>query len=352
MKQGVLTREFRKATVHTGTRVSRSSKQVKGGALGTETEKTPNLLTVDVEDWFHILDSAEAPDRSQWSELPSRVEANTDRLLQIFADAEVRATFFVVGWIAWRSPGLVRRIAEAGHEIASHSFWHELVNYHHRDSFRADLATSKKLLEDLSGQPVQGFRAPGWSITPEQTWAFQILAEEGFQYDASMVSGIASHGGFHSPYMGPHTLELPDHQLVEVPLPTFGVGRWRFPYSGGGYLRLFPYSLVRSAAQKTRKSGEPVCVYVHPREIDPEQPRMENLPMLRKFKYYVGLKQTEAKLRRLLKDFAFVPISEWIASHPEQIAKRRYSIDRFPEPVPESSRVPPDPPAEVLQGTG
>ncbi len=331
--------------------MSGSAKQVIGDELRAERKKIPNLLTVDVEDWFHILDSAEAPDRRQWDQLPSRVEENTDRLLQIFADAQVRATFFVVGWIAWRSPGLVRRIAAAGHEIASHSFWHELVTYHHRESFRADLTTSKKLLEDITGQAVQGFRAPGWSITPEQTWAFEILAEEGFRYDASMVSGIASHGGFRSPFMGPHTLVLPKHELVEVPLATFGLGRWRLPYSGGGYLRLFPYPLIRGAAHRTRKSGEPFCVYVHPREIDPGQPRMNNLPMLRKFKYYVGLKHTERKLRRLLNDFSFVPISDWIESYPERIAERRYRIDTFPEPAPDYSRIPPNPPADVLQGT-
>ncbi|NNL65224.1 MAG: DUF3473 domain-containing protein, partial [Myxococcales bacterium] len=244
----------------------------------------PNIMTVDVEDWFHILEVEGGYTRQDWDDLEVRVVSNSDRLLGLLDEAGVRATFFIVGWVAKRQPELVRRIAAGGHEIASHSYWHEVLQRHDRASLAADLSASKALLEDLAGAPVTGFRAPGGSITPAQAWAFDVLLDAGYAYDASLCPGYSSHGGFPSPYLGPHRLRCERGLLDEVPSATIGVGTRRMPYAGGGYLRLFPYAVQKLATQIENRSGRPSTVYVHPREIDPDQPRMA-LPALRNFKY-------------------------------------------------------------------
>jgi len=285
-------------------------------------ESFPNILTVDVEDWFHILEVEGGYDRKDWAGLESRVVANTDRLLEIFGEADASATFFVVGWIAERHPALVRRIAVHGHELASHSYWHEVVSRHSRTSFESDLERSKKLLEDLSGAAVEGFRAPGGSITPATAWAFDAIAAAGYSYDSSTWPvGLSSHGGFPTPHLGPHRLRTSEGDLFELPASSVALGRWRIPYAGGGWLRLFPLSFVRRAVAGENREGRPANVYLHPREIDPDQPRMK-LPPLRRFKYYVGLRSTEATLRRLLREFRFVSASAWLASEGAGCADR------------------------------
>src|SRR5690606_5868836 len=196
-----------------------------------------HILTVDVEDWFHLLELGCGPDREQWSRLESRVVANTERLLALFEANGARATFFVVGWVAERQPDLVRRIAAAGHELGSHSYWHEVVSCYDRPSLAADLERSRKVLEDATGRPVSAFRAPGFSITEETAWAFDLVAEAGFRIDASLWRGRASHGGFATPYDGPHRLLTRAGELIEIPAST-RVGSLPFPYGGGGYLRL------------------------------------------------------------------------------------------------------------------
>ncbi|MEE9608341.1 MAG: polysaccharide deacetylase family protein [Myxococcota bacterium] len=312
-----------------------------------ESVKAPNILTVDVEDWYHILELGDSSARAGSGELESRVVANTERLLGLFDEAGARATFFVVGWVAWEHPDLVRRIAAAGHELASHSFWHEVIGRHDRASLAADLAGSKKLLEDLGGVPVRGFRAPGASVTEQTAWAFDVIVEQGFAYDASLCPGYSSHGGFRSPYLGPHKVRCGAGELVELPSSTLGVGHRRVPYAGGGYLRLFPYSLVRAAIAHDNRRGRPVNVYLHPREIDPAQPRME-LPLKRRFKYYVGLETTERKVGSLLRDHDFVSAWDWIADHAKQLDDQvldvRAQASSSP-PRPDPALVPPSPPA-------
>lgn len=308
-----------------------------------------NILTVDVEDWFHILESDQAPARERWRELDSRVERNTDRLLELFEAAGARATFFTVGWVAWRHPELVRRIAAAGHELASHGFWHEVVRRHDAASFAADLATSKKLLEDASGSPVEGYRAAGNSITPDDAWAFDAILEAGFTYDASLCPAVSSHGGFPSPYHGPHLLRARAGTLVEIPSATLGAGRHRVPYAGGGYLRLFPYWLLRFAIGLDNGLGRPCNVYVHPREIDAGQPRMA-LPALRRFKYYVGLAGCERKLQRLLGRYRWVGARQWIRERRPDLLGRVLDVRELAAetaPAPEPGRVPP-PPQSVI----
>ena len=311
--------------------------------------RTLNMLTVDVEDWFHILECDQAPERRSWDELPSRVCRNTERLLELLDHAGARATFFTVGWVAWRYPDLVKRIAEAGHELASHGFWHEVVRRHDAASFAADLEASKKLIEDLTGVPVEGYRAAGNSITPQDAWAFDAILEQGYSYDASLCPAASSHGGFPSPYREPHLLRSTSGTLVEIPSATLGFGRRRIPYGGGGYLRLFPYLLLRCAIDLDNGLGRPTNLYVHPREIDPDQPRMD-LPPLRRFKYYVGLRGTERKLERLLARYRFVGCREWIRERrPALLGKeldvRELAAAAAPRPDPE--RVPPRPPVAL-----
>ena len=286
-----------------------------------------NMLTVDVEEWFHILEVDGGYTRDDWTTLESRVEANTDALLELFASAGATGTFFVVGWVASKHPQLVRRIADAGHEIASHSFWHEVVTRHTRASLAEDLGASKKVLEDLSGKPVLGFRAPGGSITNDTAWAFDVIAEAGFSYDASVNPGHSSHGGFATPHFGPHTIRCRSGELAEIPWTTVGFAGRRVPFAGGGYLRLFPYPLIRSCVGVENRAGRPATIYVHPREIDPDQPRME-LPWQRRFKYYVGLSSTANKLRALLRDHRFVPIRTWLDAHRERVAGHVFEVPR------------------------
>jgi len=318
----------------------RARHRVRPQSLGTS-----DILTVDVEDWFHILEVDGGLARESWPSLESRVTANTETLLALFAQAGARATFFVVGWIAERHPALVRSIAEAGHEIASHSYWHEVICAHTHDSLAADLADSKKLLEDLSGRPVRGFRAPGGSITPATAWAFEVLVERGYEYDSSLCPGISSHGGYPSRWYGPHRVLANAGELTELPTSTTPVAGRRIPYAGGGYLRLLPYPVIRRCIARDHRDGRPANVYVHPREIDPAQPRMQ-LPWKRRFKYYVGLRTTRLKLERLLRDYHFVSAGEWIDSHAEELAGRvldvRLEAARGPAARPPS---PPPPPA-------
>lgn len=287
----------------------------------------PNILTVDVEDWFHILEVDGGYQRDDWSRLESRVERNTDVFLEMFGAAGASATFFIVGWVAERAPGLVRRIAEAGHEVASHSFGHEVVGRLGRDAFAEDLRRSKAVLEDAIGQAVSGYRAPGGSITAETAWAWTEIAAAGFDYDSSVwPPRTSSHGGVATPFRAPHRLLTPRGELVELPISTFGIGSWQVPYAGGGYLRLFPYGLIRLGVHLDNQAGRPANVYVHPREIDVDQPRME-LPWLRRFKYYVGLRSTEAKLRRLVSSRPFVSARGWIESHRDELETRVHALE-------------------------
>ena len=305
-----------------------------------------NILTVDVEEWFHILEVEGGYGRDDWAGLESRVEANTDALLALFAETGTRATCFVVGWVAQRHPALVRRIAAAGHEIGSHSFWHEVVGRHSRASLAQDLAGSRKLLEDLAGQRVRGFRAPGGSITHATAWALDVIAEAGFAYDSSLNPGHSSHGGFATPHLGPHRVRTEHGELFEIPWTTVGVAGRRVPFAGGGYLRLFPRRVIEACIAIENRAGRPASVYVHPREIDPEQPRMA-LPWRRRFKYYVGLRSTAPKLRALLGAHRFVPAGAWLDAHGAAIAGSVFDTRSLPRPAPatpDPGRVPPPPP--------
>lgn len=278
--------------------------------------KDISIFTVDVEDWFHILDVASTPPVSRWDELPGRVEQNTRRILSLCEEHGVRATFFFLGWVARRYPHLVKEAAAKGHEIASHGFSHRLVYEMSPDEALDDMRESKRLLEDLAGMQVHGFRAPGFSVLDEAPWFFETLLEAGFTYDSSVFPGPRGHGGMRSNRFGPYIVSVGEKSLVEFPVSLIKFAGRNICFSGGGYLRLFPYRFVRYLAEKTLASGRPVMFYVHPREIDPKHPRLP-MSLFREFKSYVNLASTERKLRKLFNDFTLVSCKGFIGQYME-----------------------------------
>lgn len=258
------------------------------------------IFSVDVEDWFHILDVPAVADMVSWSALPSRVETNFLRLLDIFSEEGRHVTCFFVGWIAERFPHLVREAVARGHEIASHSYAHRLAYSMTRTEFRADALHSRLLLEDISGSRVVGYRAPGFSSTDAIPWFFAELSACGYLYDSSVFPARHGHGGKPNSPLGPHF--VPDEALIEIPATVAELGPMRMCFFGGGYLRLFPYRVIRHMAKRVMANGAPLIFYVHPREIDTEHPRIP-MPWWRRFKCYVNLRTTENKIRQIIRDF-------------------------------------------------
>jgi polysaccharide deacetylase family protein (PEP-CTERM system associated) len=277
-----------------------------------------NALTVDVEDYFQVQAFAGAIPRSDWEGIAPRVEANTEKLLDLFAECGLRATFFVLGWVARRHPTLVRRIAAGGHEIASHGMDHALVYTQTPERFREETRACKSLLEQLVRAPVVGYRAATYSITARSLWALEILAEEGFRYDSSVFPVHHDRYGIPRAPRFPYTILLEEgRQLTEFPLSTVEVLGLRFPIAGGGYFRLLPFVLTRLAfARINRREGRPFVFYLHPWELDPGQPRVRTPNPLNGARHRLNLKRTEPRLRRLLKHFAFGPMSEVLSAHP------------------------------------
>jgi polysaccharide deacetylase family protein (PEP-CTERM system associated) len=260
-----------------------------------------NAMTVDVEDYFQVEAFASTIERKDWDHLPPRVERNTQRLLDIFAEAKVQATFFMLGWVAQRHPALMRRIVTDGHELASHGFGHRRVDRQSPDAFRTDVRDAKQTLEDAGGVHVRGYRAPTFSIGRNSTWAHAILAEEGYRYSSSVYP--LRHDLYGSPG-APQTAFAPLSGLVEVPLTTVRLLGIDVPASGGGFFRLYPYPLSRWLLTRANRTNRaPAIFYLHPWEIDPEQPRQYQAPFLSRFRHYLNLGRTEARLRRLLRNF-------------------------------------------------
>jgi polysaccharide deacetylase family protein (PEP-CTERM system associated) len=266
-----------------------------------------NALTIDVEEHFHVEAFAGVIDRRDWDSCPSRVQRTTDRLLQLLADAGVGATFFMLGWVAERHPDLVRRIVAAGHELASHGHGHRRADAQGPHGFRLDVRRSKALLEDIGGVAVVGYRAPTFSVGQHSAWAHAVLAEEGFRYSSSVYP--VAHDLYGVP-AAPRRPFCPIPGFVELPLTTVrGFGR-NFPGAGGGYFRLLPYSVSRSALRRARRElGTPCIFYMHPWEIDPDQPRVA-APPLSRFRHYLNLSRTERRLQRLLRDFRWGRVDE------------------------------------------
>jgi polysaccharide deacetylase family protein (PEP-CTERM system associated) len=273
-----------------------------------------HIFSVDVEDYFQVVAFERVVDRSEWDRYPSRVEANTDRLLELLDRYRVRGTFFTLGWIAMRFPGLVRRIAGQGHEVASHGHWHRRVTTLTPAEFRADLRQSKAALEDASGQPCLGFRAPSFSIVPRSEWALDVLIEEGYRYDSSLFPIRRPDYGFPEALPAPARLARPSGTLLEFPLATLEVAGVRLPAAGGGYLRQFPLGVIRRAFRQWESRGVPAMFYIHPWEYDVDQPRLP-VGALTAFRHYRNLDRTWPRLERMLREFRFTSVAEQFRSH-------------------------------------
>ena len=264
-----------------------------------------NAMTIDVEDYFHVSVFDGIVPRSAWGTLESRVCQNTDRLLEILGEHGVRGTFFVLGWVADRFPELARRIAGAGHEIASHGYGHRLVYDQTPEAFRQDVRRAKRLLEDATGQAVVGYRAPSYSIVPRSLWALDVLIEEGHTYDASIFPIQHDRYGIPVSARHPYVVERKSGRLVEAPASTTQIGTTNLPIAGGGYFRLLPYRWTRWGIGRVNQTeGRPVIFYLHPWEIDPAQPRLP-AGLVGRVRHYRNLEQTEARLRQLLADFSW-----------------------------------------------
>ena len=264
-----------------------------------------NALTVDVEDYFHVSAFAKSIDRKDWGKIPLRVVDNTRRLLQLFADSEVKATFFVLGWVAEREPELVRDIAAEGHEVACHGYSHQLVYNQSPEVFREETIRSKSLLEDIIQAPVNGYRAASYSITDRSLWAIDVLCEAGFTYDSSIFPVRHDRYGIPGSPEYPYRLDSPNGQaLTEFPLSTANILGYRLPVAGGGYFRLYPYRLTKLGLSQINRLGRPFIFYMHPWEIDPGQPRIV-AHWFSMFRHYNNLKKFEPRLQNLMNDFRF-----------------------------------------------
>ncbi|RKY00311.1 polysaccharide deacetylase family protein [Candidatus Poribacteria bacterium] len=270
-----------------------------------------NILTIDVEDYFHVLGLSSVIKKSEWEDCPQRVYGNTLRLLDILEASGVKATFYVLGWVAERRPELVDEMLRRGHEIASHGYSHAPIYEQTREEFHADLVRSKEILEGISGCKVIGYRAPSFSITERTLWALDVLIEEGFEYDSSIYPIRYDRYGISSAERFPHLIHRGKRSIWEFPPSTLRFLGRNLPVAGGGYFRLYPYRITAGFIRRMNRKGYPVLVYLHPWEIDPAQPRFK--PRFRdRFRHYVNLSKTEGKLIRLLKEFRFAGISHFI----------------------------------------
>jgi polysaccharide deacetylase family protein (PEP-CTERM system associated) len=289
--------------------------------------KITNFLTIDVEDYFQVSAFEAVSPPESWDDRELRVERNTEKILEILNEAGVKATFFVLGWVADRCPRLVKKIAAEGHEVASHGYWHRRVNTQDRKKFREDIRKSKIILEDLSGQKVFGYRAPSYSISRETFWAFDELYEAGYRYDSSI---FPIHHDFYGmsdwPRFAGKAIKAADGSwrpaekaddgqpsLDEVPITTLQLGEKRIPIAGGGYFRLFPYAITKWGLSRiNRMEKKPFVFYLHPWELDPQQPRMEGAGVKSQVRHYLNLGKTEKRFRKLLMDFSLAPLMQSI----------------------------------------
>jgi polysaccharide deacetylase family protein (PEP-CTERM system associated) len=266
--------------------------------------RAADIFTVDVEDWFHILEVKDAPNLADWEKLPSRVERNFKELLELLAISNVKATCFVLGWIASHFPGLIREAADLGHEIASHGYGHQVVTGLSREQFRADINAAKRTIEDATGLPVRGYRAPGFSITAATPWAFEEIASAGHTFDSSIFPARHGHGGIPEAPRHPFIIQTLAGPLFEFPISLANTPLGWQCFFGGGYLRLAPLWLTLTMAKRVRAEGRGVIWYIHPREIDPHHLRLR-MPLQRRIKSYVNLRSTEKKLKAILQKGSF-----------------------------------------------
>ena len=272
--------------------------------------KVKNAITVDVEDYFHASAFDRVVPRSAWDDYESRVVANTHRLLDLFDEQRVKGTFFVLGWVAKKFPELVREIASRGHELASHGFHHQLVYMLTPAQFRDDIRRAKGTIEQAGGTRVRGYRAPSFSIVRSSLWALDVLIEEGHTYDASIFPIHHDRYGIADAPRSAHVIQRASGSIVELPASTVRIGSTNYPIAGGGYFRLFPYAATKwGIARVNGREGEPVVLYIHPWEVDPDQPRLE-ASRTTQLRHHVGMAGTLEKLRQVTTDFAFGSVAE------------------------------------------
>ena len=274
----------------------------------------PNGLSIDVEEHFQVHAFEKVIDRSQWDRYPSRVVTNTRRILRLLADYGVRATFFVLGWVADRQPDLVKEIADEGHEVGTHGYWHQLIYRQTPVQFAADLDRSLEAIDrPLHGFRPLGYRAPAFSITRQSLWALDIIRSRELVYDSSIFP-VAGHDRYGIGNARRFASQVRDG-LWELPLSTIRLGGRNWPVAGGGYFRLSPLWFTRWAIRHLNAAGQPAVIYLHPWELDPSQPRVRNVSRLTRFRHYVNLRKTEARLRSLLEEFSLAPLHEVITDH-------------------------------------
>lgn len=264
-----------------------------------------NILTYDIEEWFHILDNKSTQSEKEWNNYESRIHYNMDRILLQLEDNSAKATFFCVGWIAEKYPEVIEQILRNGHEIGSHTRLHQLVYTQTPEEFKEDVEHSIKTLQDISGERIRYFRAPGFSITEGNKWAFEVLYNLGIEIDSSVFPAARAHGGFPSyKEAKPSLIQYNGVQLKEMPINSITVLNQPLIFSGGGYFRLFPYPLIKKLTERSPY----MMTYLHPRDFDADQPIIEDLSAFRKFKSYIGIKGAENKLNKWLNDFDFIDI--------------------------------------------
>lgn len=284
-----------------------------------------NALTIDVEDYYQVSAFESVVRYDDWPRFESRVERNTRRILELLDQAGVKATFFVLGWVAERHPELVRAIRDRGHEIGSHGYAHQRITTQTPEQFREETRRSKQLLEDAVGCPVIGYRAASYSITKKSLWALDILREEGFRYDSSIFPVRHDRYGIPGYERFCHRLRRNGGEdLIEFPISTVKLAGVNIPIAGGGYLRIFPYSLIRWGIRRINmQEKQPAVIYLHPWELDPDQPRLRG-SWLSRFRHYHHLEKTETRFRRLLTDFRFETMAGVL---------RKQGLLREPQPV-------------------
>lgn len=266
-----------------------------------EDGKLANAFTVDVEDYFQVWALASHFPPDSWSGIPTRVEPNVDRILTLLADHRARGTFFTLGWIAERHPGLVRRIVAEGHELASHGYGHQKATEQTPAQFKADISSARSLLEDIGGVPVIGYRAPNFSIGPDNLWAIDCLLEAGYRYSSSIYPVHHDHYGVPD---APRFRHVWHNGLQEIPISTTRIGRRNLPAGGGGYFRLLPYAASRWLIREVNaRDHQSAIFYCHPWEFDPGQPRVRNITARTRFRHYINLARTPGRVARLLRDF-------------------------------------------------
>jgi len=277
-----------------------------------------SVISVDVEDYFHVEAFANVVNRADWESYPSRVEANTRRVLDLFDECGVRGTYFILGWVAERYPALVREIAGRGHELGCHSYWHRLIYKLSPEEFRQDTVRAKNLIEQAAGVSVQGYRSPTFSITRKSLWAFDVLAETGFSYDSSVFPVRHDVYGIPDAPRAPFVVQTPSGPIVEYPMTTFRFrGSGNLPVGGGGYLRIFPYWYTRLGVERAWREGIPIVSYIHPWELDPHQPRL-NASLKSRLRHYTNLSGMENHFRELIR---MGPFSSFRESGLERLAR-------------------------------